>query len=105
MVWSKRRAEWRAYCQQKVEYHERLAMSWHHHSDGHARTVEEETLVAADTSATEKRRRFARYLLKSHGRGAKYLGTVAKYHDQMSAKWSEAASSLWLSAEPDPPEP
>jgi len=105
VVWQKRRTTWTAYCRDKVEYHKRLASSWRNVSEGHARHAEEAMVVAGDGGASERKRRWARYVEKSQRRGAKYLGTVAEYHAQMRDKWNVAAKSLWLSAEPDPPEP
>jgi hypothetical protein len=105
VVWQKRCVAWRGYCTGKVGYHARLARSWRNLSEGHAREAETAMELADDAGASEKRRRWLRYVAKSNRRGAKYLGTVAEYHVQMSEKWTDAANSLWLSAEPDPPEP
>jgi hypothetical protein len=105
MVWQTRGIAWRAYCKEKVEYHTHLANSWRKVSEGHARHAEDAAKSADDLGETDKKRRWLRSVAKSQRRGAKYIGTVADYHMQMTQKWSNAANSLWLTAVPDPPEP
>jgi hypothetical protein len=101
----KRRIAWRAFCAAKVDYHARLAWSWGNVRDGSARTARKEMELAKDTSLPDKKRRWFVAIANSKRRYAKYIGAVAEYHVQMSDKYQAATNSLWLHAEPDPPEP
>jgi hypothetical protein len=94
VVWQKLRIAWKAYCREQVEYRDHLALSWRSTNTGLAKLVAEDTQLANDMSASDKDRRFGRYLMKSHRRGAKYLATVADYHAQMTEKWKNATNSL-----------
>jgi hypothetical protein len=67
-VWQKRRVAWKAFCREKFEYHARLGMSWHNVSEGLAREAVNAMRLAEDSGATEKKRRFARYVARSNQR-------------------------------------